>query len=71
MSMTKRHFEMIADAFAEEVKDIERDTGPETEAEMRALRLLAARLVSSFRRENPRFDAGRFIEAAGLKGVYI
>ena len=56
--MTRKHFEMIANAI--------RVTKNTTEGDDAALRELALNLCVEFRRENSRFNANRFLEACGL-----
>lgn len=59
--MTKRHFELIAEAFA-----AENYMPDDTEATANVLRRLADRLANEFRAENPRFDTARFMKACGF-----
>ena len=56
--MTRKHFEMIANAI--------RVTKNTTEGDDAALRELALNLCVEFRRENGRFNKVRFLEACGL-----
>ena len=57
--MTRKHFELIANAI--------RVTKNTTEGDDAALRELALNLCVEFKRENGRFNTNRFIEACGLQ----
>lgn len=56
MSMTKKHFVMIAQAINSTRYDNNNLDG------------LAYHLAAEFERENPRFDRKRFLEACGVNG---
>jgi len=61
MSMTKKHFQMIADAIADTRHAYV--TTRESEEALGALDALAENLAHEFADENPRFDRDRFLDA--------
>jgi hypothetical protein len=54
--MTRKHFQMIADAIK----------GTNNGGSSEELRALALTLCVEFKKENNRFNTGRFLEACGL-----
>jgi hypothetical protein len=57
--MSKKDYIAVAHAFSDAMEETNDD---------RALRVVANRLCGVFRRDNPRFDADRFLRACKLEG---
>lgn len=68
MSFSRRHYEIIAKAMKETL-NAEIDNYPISVAGTRigATRAVAEKLADVFKRDDPRFDAARFLEACGYK----
>lgn len=58
--MTKKHFELVAKVLANANTD---------GADTATLTKVAAAFATEFTKENPRFDAVRFLKAAGFKAA--
>jgi hypothetical protein len=57
--MTKKHFELVARVLRENADKVDTD----------ATVKLAVAFATEFTKENPRFDAVRFLKAAGFKAA--
>jgi hypothetical protein len=67
MTMTRKHYEMIAADFAREVEQCagqDRRFGAGTP--LAALYSLAVRMTDTFQKTNDRFDSDRFLKACGF-----
>ncbi len=70
MTMTRKHFQLVADAINEHVKVLQSAKSQgNTDANMciAAIHVVAENLCSKFRDENHNFDKARFMKACGLE----
>lgn len=70
MTMTRKHFQMVAYAINEHVKVLQSAKAQgNTDANMciAAIRVVSDNLCAKFRAENPAFDKARFLKACGLE----
>lgn len=66
--MTRKHYQLVADAFRESTDMQKRwPNSPEAQADYKTTKILAMRLAVSFSKDNPSFDAVRFLEACGVE----
>lgn len=69
MTMSRKHYEAVAEMIAEVVADTPAHSDPEgfiATGRMQATRSIARGLASMFGEDNPRFDRQRFLDACGL-----
>lgn len=67
MSMTRKHYQMIADAVADAGLMIQLDHEETDTGRQEAVREVASYLASAMACDNPRFDRDRFLTACKLK----
>lgn len=65
--MTRKHYLMISQAFADAGLMTELDSGYDTDSAQVGIRQAAAYVASALSRDNPRFDRKRFLEACELR----
>jgi hypothetical protein len=68
MALSKKHYETFAERFQQQLTELRagRNDNGQAEYGYDALRGLAAKLSLTFKQDNPRFDAIRFLKACGF-----
>lgn len=68
MTMTRQHFQLIADEFKQVLKTIGQGNGTEyTKGQYDSWYILVMNFTNTLKNTNPQFDTDKFLRACGLK----